>query len=171
MQKQELDITGRDEAGDIVVEELVYALQIPGDVEAHQLPFGDETQLRQVVCGHSSVKGLYDSHLSVRPLHLLNNVQAAVQDELVQVPRLLAEPGLAILALLRGAKLVLEQRIVLGAYNGKIIGHCRLLFDQGRIFGAAGLARIMRPLQNRAIDRNDGHGIGGVTASFLIWPH
>lgn len=46
-----------------------------------------------------------------------------MQDELVQVSHLFGEAGLAIAALLRGAELVLEQGIVLGADNGKVVAH------------------------------------------------
>lgn len=46
-----------------------------------------------------------------------------MKDELVQVSHLLGEAGLAIAALLRGAELVLEQGIVLGADNGKVVTH------------------------------------------------
>jgi hypothetical protein len=59
----------------------------------------------------------------MRPLHFLSNIQTRVQDELVQVSHLFGEAGLAIAALLRGAELVLEQGVVLGANNGKIIAH------------------------------------------------
>lgn len=64
-----------------------------------------------------------DLHLAVRPLHFLRNIQTRVQDELVQVSHLFGEAGLAIAALLRGAELVLEQGIVLGADNGKVVAH------------------------------------------------
>jgi hypothetical protein len=53
----------------------------------------------------------------MRPLHFLSNIQTRVQDELVQVSHLFGEAGLAI------AELVLEQGVVLGANNGKIIAH------------------------------------------------
>lgn len=59
----------------------------------------------------------------MRPLHFLCDIQTRVQDELVQVSHLFGEAGLAIAALLRGAELVLEQGIVLGADNGKVVAH------------------------------------------------
>lgn len=59
----------------------------------------------------------------MRPLDFLGDIQARVKDELVQVSHLLGEAGLAIAALLRGAELVLEQGIVLGADNGKVVTH------------------------------------------------
>lgn len=46
-----------------------------------------------------------------------------MDDELVQVPRLLAEARLAVAALLAGAELVLEQRVVLRANDGEVVGH------------------------------------------------
>lgn len=63
-------------------------------------------------------------HLSIVPLHLLHDIQRAVQDELVQVAGLVAEAREAVAALLRRAKLVLEQRVVLGANDGEVVGHC-----------------------------------------------
>ena len=64
------------------------------------------------------------SQLPACPLRFLHNVQAAVQDELVQVPRLLGEPRLPIAALLAGAEFVLEERVVLGADDGEVVAHC-----------------------------------------------
>ena len=60
----------------------------------------------------------------MRPLHLLGDIQARVQDYLVQVPHLICEPRLAIAALLGCAKLVLKERVVLRADNGKVVAHC-----------------------------------------------
>lgn len=51
-----------------------------------------------------------------------------MQNDLVQVPDLLGKARLAIAALLRGPKLVLEQRVILGADNGKIVAHCVAVF-------------------------------------------
>lgn len=62
-------------------------------------------------------------HLSVRPLHLLGDVQARVQHQLVQVPHLLGEARLPVAALLRGAELVLEEGVVLGADDGEVVAH------------------------------------------------
>lgn len=61
--------------------------------------------------------------LSVIPLHLLDDVQSAVQDELVQVAGLIREARLPIAALLGSAELVLEEGVVLGADDGKVVGH------------------------------------------------
>lgn len=49
-----------------------------------------------------------------------------MQDKLVQVPRRLGEARLPVAALLAGAELVLEQRVVLGADDGEVVAHdCR----------------------------------------------
>lgn len=85
-------------------------------------------------------------HLTMRPLHFLCNIQTRVQDELVQVSHLFGEAGLAIAALLRGAELVLEQGIVLGADNGKVVAH-----------RAAAPPHIGRGFWNR--DAGDGYSI------------
>lgn len=61
--------------------------------------------------------------LPVIPLHLLDDVQRAVQDELVQVAGLVREARLPIAALLGGAELVLEEGVVLGADDGEVVGH------------------------------------------------
>lgn len=57
------------------------------------------------------------------PLNLLGNVEAGVQDELVQVADLVGEAGLPIAALLGAAKLVFEERVVLGADYGEVVAH------------------------------------------------
>lgn len=61
--------------------------------------------------------------LPIIPLHLLDDVQRAVQDELVQVAGLVREARLPIAALLGGAELVLEEGVVLGADDGEVVGH------------------------------------------------
>ena len=63
------------------------------------------------------------AQLPARPLDFFDNVKTAVEDELVQVARLLGEARLAIATLLARAKLVLEQRIVLGADYGEVVAH------------------------------------------------
>ena len=65
-----------------------------------------------------------DAQLPVHPLHFLDDVQAAVQHELVQVVRLLGEARLAVASLLAGAELVLEERVVLRADDGEVVAHC-----------------------------------------------
>lgn len=58
------------------------------------------------------------------PLDFLDDIEATVHDKLVQMARLLAEMRQAVTALLGRAKVVLEERVVLGADNGKVVGHC-----------------------------------------------
>lgn len=72
--------------------------------------------------GVGAVGDLY-IQLPVVPLHLLDDVQRAVQDELVQVAGLVREARLPIAALLGRAELVLEEGVVLGADDGKVVGH------------------------------------------------
>ena len=64
-----------------------------------------------------------DIHLSTTPLHLLNDIQTAVHNKLVHMPSLLREPCDAIAALLRSPELILEERIILRANNGKVVRH------------------------------------------------
>lgn len=47
-----------------------------------------------------------------------------MQNELIQVPGLLGKAGLAIAALLAGAKFVLKQRVVLRADDSEVVAHC-----------------------------------------------
>lgn len=65
-------------------------------------------------------------HGPIRPLHLLDDVQAAVHDERVHVAGVVAEAGDAVAALLRGAEFVLEERVVFGADDAEVVGHCFL---------------------------------------------
>lgn len=67
----------------------------------------------------SQIRG--NVHLPIVPLDFFHNIERAVQDELVQMTSLVAEAGLAVAALLGGAELVLEERIVLGADDGEVI--------------------------------------------------
>lgn len=57
------------------------------------------------------------------PLHLLNNIQTAVQYELVQMA--VREARLSITPRLASAELVLEERVILGADDGKVVAHGR----------------------------------------------
>ena len=68
----------------------------------------------------------------MRPLHLLGNVQARVQDQLVHMPHLVGEARLAVAALLRGAELVLEEGVVLGADNGEVVAHLAAVLRIGK---------------------------------------
>lgn len=71
-------------------------------------------------------------HLPMRPLHFFHDVEAAVEDELIQVSDLFVEPGLAVASLLGGAELVLEERVVLGPDYGEVVGHGR---ERGALIG------------------------------------
>lgn len=75
-----------------------------------------------------------NAHVAPRPLHLLDYVQAAVHDELVQVPGLVAEARLAVAALLGCAEVILEQRVVLGANYGEVVGHCLVVLSVDHLF-------------------------------------
>jgi hypothetical protein len=55
------------------------------------------------------------------PLHLLYDIQTAMHDELIHMPSLLREPRNPISALLRSAKLIFEERVILRANYGKVI--------------------------------------------------
>jgi hypothetical protein len=59
----------------------------------------------------------------MRPLDFLCNVEARVQNELIQMPNVIREARLAVAALLGGPELVFEERIVQGADNGKVVAH------------------------------------------------
>lgn len=64
-----------------------------------------------------------NAHLPRPPLHLLDDIQAAVHDELVHVSRLFAEPRLPVAALLRRPELVLEERVVLRPDDDEVVRH------------------------------------------------
>ena len=63
-------------------------------------------------------------HSTGGPLHFLDEVEAAMDDELVHMSCFLAEVREAIAALLGRAELMLEERVVLCADYGEVIGHC-----------------------------------------------
>lgn len=46
-----------------------------------------------------------------------------MDDELVHVAGLVAEARQAVASLLRGAEFILEERVVLGADDGEVVGH------------------------------------------------
>lgn len=56
-----------------------------------------------------------------------------MQDELVEVPHLLGETRLPVAALLGGAELILEERVVLRADDGEVVAH-----GAGVVIGGAG---------------------------------
>lgn len=68
--------------------------------------FAMDSSIYMARLGSQQIKN--NIHLPIVPLHLLNHVQRAVQNELIQVPGLVAETRQAITALLRRAELVLE---------------------------------------------------------------
>jgi hypothetical protein len=82
-----------------------------------------------------------DIHLSTTPLHLLDDIQTAVHNKLVHMPSLLREPRDAIAALLRSAKLILEQRIILRANNGKVVRHSPAFAGATKFRGVVGFER------------------------------
>lgn len=51
-----------------------------------------------------------------------------MEDELVEVPGLLRKSRLAVAALFRGAELVFEEGIILGADYGEVVGHFEFFF-------------------------------------------
>ena len=70
-------------------------------------------------------------HLSCTPLHLLHDIQAAVDNELVHMSCLLCEPRNAISSLFCGTKFIFEEGVILGANNGEVIRHCRFVLEVG----------------------------------------
>lgn len=63
------------------------------------------------------------AHLIVEPLQFIDNIEAAVHDEGIHTASLGTEACNAVTALLRGAEFELEERIVFGADDAKIVGH------------------------------------------------
>lgn len=66
--------------------------------------------------------GIY-LHMPVCPLYFLGNIEARMQNQLVQMAQLVIEARLAVTALLRCAELVLEEGVVLSADNGEVVAH------------------------------------------------
>ena len=128
MQQEELDVASGHEAGDVAVEELVYDLEIPILLCVSQLSSPISSSMgsgREGLLDHLALGIRWGCcvHLTRGPLNLLDNVQATVQDELVQVPRLLGEASLPVAPLLAGAELILEQRVILSADDGEVVRH------------------------------------------------
>lgn len=73
--------------------------------------------------GRGDNGGKEDIHLPVGPLDFFDYVETAVDDELVELSRLFGEARHAVAALFAGAKVILEQRIVLGADDGEVVAH------------------------------------------------
>ena len=65
-----------------------------------------------------------DVHLPSSPLHLLDDIQAAMHDELVHMSRLLWEPSHAITTLFRCPEFMLKDWVVFRADDCKVVGHC-----------------------------------------------
>lgn len=66
-------------------------------------------------------RGELIKHLSISPLHLLHDIQTAVHNKLVHVPRGLRKSSDTIAALFGGAEFVLEERVILRANYGKVV--------------------------------------------------
>lgn len=71
------------------------------------------------------LEGVVDIQSTIRPLHLLDNIQTRMDDELVHVLRRLGEskPRNAIAAGFRGAEGDAEQGHVGGGEDGEVVGH------------------------------------------------
>lgn len=142
VQQEEPHVAAGHEARYVVAEELVDHLEVPGararvslaHVESSrgwvrrdgepapgERPGGPHREGEATGARLGSGEG--GIHLSVIPLHLLDDVQRAVQDELIEVAGLVREAGHAVAALLRGAELVLEEGVVLGANDGEVVRH------------------------------------------------
>lgn len=138
MEKQEFDARTRHEGRDVVVEETVNVFEVP------VMPRGRCAVLAAAVrAGEGEEKrdgwerrGC-DGHCARGPLYFLDNVETAVDDELIHVARLFAEARHAIAALLGGAKFVFEEGGVFCADDGEVVGHlmspCRPSTKSGRM--------------------------------------
>lgn len=60
-------------------------------------------------------------HLAIEPLHLVHNVQAAVNDKRIHLSCLGAESSNAVAALFGSAKLELEERVVARADDAEVV--------------------------------------------------
>jgi len=87
-------------------------------------------------------KGQEDVQILTNPLHLLNQIQRGVHEELVHVQRFRAELRDAIAALLRGAEGELEERVVEGADDGEVVGHSPFIRLYGERRGGGGGRKI-----------------------------
>ncbi len=63
----------------------------------------------------------WNAHLIVRPLHLVHEVQTAMDDERVHLARFLTEACDAIAALFGGAEFELEERLVVDVYYAEVV--------------------------------------------------
>lgn len=120
MKQQELNVAASHIAGNVIVVEAVYVFQIP----TQSFLLACLNLLRSTILPGTSRRSARHIHGSVpRPLHFFDDVKARMHDELVHVPSILSESSDAICALLRSAKLVLKQRVVLSTNNAKVVGH------------------------------------------------
>lgn len=78
-------------------------------------------------------------HCAIVPLQFLNNVQAAVYNELVHLASIVAKVRIAVASLSACAKLVLEERIIFGANNGKVEAHV----DSCALWNREGAPKLM----------------------------
>ncbi len=104
--------TARKEARYVIVLKTVYDLEIPVSHTSGLLMDWPEQR--------SQRKGS-DAHVTTQPLHFLDDVQAAMHDELVHVSGLRAETGNTVAAAFGGAEFVLEDGVVLGANYAEIV--------------------------------------------------
>jgi hypothetical protein len=70
-------------------------------------------------------------HLPLSPLDFFDYVEAAVEDELVEVADLVVEARLAVAAGFGGAELVLEEGVVLRPDDDEVVRHGRGVFSSG----------------------------------------
>ena len=69
--------------------------------------------------------GLWGSeHLVAKPLHLIDDVEAAVHDKGIHLAGLGGEASDTIAALFGGAEFKLEEGFVGGVDDGEVVGHC-----------------------------------------------
>lgn len=106
----------------------------------------DALEVSATSVSQSPIQVHYNLQLSSPPLHLLDDVQAAVYDKLVHIPRLFWEARNAIAALLRTPKLIFEQRVIQCANNREIEGH-----DRSVLYWARGKGRglVVRRIATR----------------------
>ena len=62
-------------------------------------------------------------HGTILPLNLFHNVQTTMDNEWIQLPRLLRKSSYSITALLRGTELKLEKRVIACSDDAEIVGH------------------------------------------------
>jgi len=86
-------------------------------------------------CGQEGIVKLVDDlhvHGVTGPLHLFDNVEARMHNELVHMSRVGSKPRDAIAALFGGAEFCLVQRIVLGPDDGEVVRHMGVCLVENR---------------------------------------